>query len=349
MPRHQYIGKQTEKSENYFQTNVTFEDLVNNKKMNNIRKPNYQGSLLEDKVEEMIVEYLKKPILLKLKNRIIIGVWNNNWYILDGQHRIEMGKTLYINHKKEDSLVFCWYICENENMLREIFISVNKDSSKNEYYVNQKDIFGNTKEEFTGKLKKYHNADFAKKKSQNGRFKTIEEFVIELDNMKYFESFENAQEAYDNLRYKNSEFFEINRYEVIMINNGSNFYEPEKKLIRQKIIFTMRGNNFVEWLGDETKAPYHKTKISKSSISNYKKGVVWKKEFGDEVCGVCPISFCDNILRKGKGIKNGYQCGHIISEFHGGATEPNNMRPICGGCNQSMGSKNWYVYDPIQY
>ena len=51
MPRHQYIGKQTEKSENYFQTNVTSEDLVNNPKTDNIRKPNYQGSLLEDKVE----------------------------------------------------------------------------------------------------------------------------------------------------------------------------------------------------------------------------------------------------------------------------------------------------------
>ena len=33
MPRLcQYIGKQTEKSENYFQTNVTFGDLVNNQR-----------------------------------------------------------------------------------------------------------------------------------------------------------------------------------------------------------------------------------------------------------------------------------------------------------------------------
>ena len=44
-----------------------------------------------------------------------------------------------------------------------------------------------------------------------------------------------------------------------------------------------------------------------------------------------------------KGVKGGYQCGHIISEYNGGATEPFNMRPICSGCNQGMG--NMYSID----
>ena len=35
-------------------------------------------------------------------------------------------------------------------------------------------------------------------------------------------------------------------------------------------------------------------------------------------------------------IKN-WECGHIISEFHGGTTEPDNLRPICKNCNSSMG------------
>ena len=35
----------------------------------------------------------------------------------------------------------------------------------------------------------------------------------------------------------------------------------------------------------------------------------------------------------------------VASEYNGGATEPSNMRPICAGCNQSMGLKNWNEWD----
>ena len=75
MPRHQFIGKQTEKANNYFQTNVSFEELVNNPKMEQIRKPNYQGSLLDEKIDKMAEEYLNNPLLLKFKNRIIISIF----------------------------------------------------------------------------------------------------------------------------------------------------------------------------------------------------------------------------------------------------------------------------------
>ena len=46
-----------------------------------------------------------------------------------------------------------------------------------------------------------------------------------------------------------------------------------------------------------------------------------------------------------EGVKNGFQCGHIISEYNGGVTEVTNMRPICPGCNQSMGKTNWGDWD----
>jgi hypothetical protein len=346
MPRHQFIGKQTEKTNNYFQTNVSFEELVNNPKMEQIRKPNYQGSLLDEKIDKMADEYLTNPLLLKFKNRIIIGCLKNNWYIIDGQHRIEMGKNLYKDHGINDSLVFCWYICDVEDMLKEIYRSVNMDSLKNQYYVDDNDILGMIKDEFTGKLKSYHNNHFAKTKTTNsGKKKTIEEFVIELNSMGYFKSFESSQEAYDNLKNENNEFFEINRYQVNIENNGSNFYKQEIELINEHIIFSLKGNNFIEWLGDKTIQPFHKTKVNKSNISNYKKNAVWKKEFGEATSGKCPVSFCNTILKRGRGIKNGFQCGHVISEYNGGLTEPGNMRPICSGCNQSMGKTNWYDWD----
>ena len=41
--------------------------------MEKISKPNYQGSLIEEKIEKMTEEYLNNPLLLKFKNQIIIG------------------------------------------------------------------------------------------------------------------------------------------------------------------------------------------------------------------------------------------------------------------------------------
>jgi len=229
-------------------------------------------------------------------------------------------------------------------MMKDIFRSVNMDSLKNQYYVSNDDINGIIKEEFTGKLKDYHKTHFAKRKTENGNFKTIEEFVIELVSINYFDKFTSSQDAYDGLKKDNIEFYNINRYAVDIINNGSNYYVPEKNLINEKIIFTLKKNNFVEWLNDKTIDPCHNTRIIKANISSYKRNATWVREFGEQITGICPISFCHNVLKKG--VKNGFQCGHITSEYNGGATEVLNMRPICSGCNQSMGKTNWGDWDP---
>ncbi len=38
--------------------------------------------------------------------------------------------------------------------------------------------------------------------------------------------------------------------------------------------------------------------------------------------------------------KGNFECGHIISEKEGGEVKLENLRPICGLCNKSMGTKN---------
>ena len=348
MPRHPYIGKQSkdyDKKDNYFETVVTFEEICNDKKMDQIRKPNYQGALIDDKCEKMAEEYLENPLFLRFKNRIIIGCLKKNWYIIDGQHRLEMARMLYNNDQKNDKLIFCWYECPNEDNMKNIFVSVNHDSIKNQFYVSSDDIKQIIKEEFTGKLKEFGSRYFSKKKTTTGKLKSIEEFVNELDDKEYFNDITTSQEAYNKLEKDNNEFYEINRYDVNLCNNQGSFYADEKRCLEQKIVYTMKNNNFIEWINDKEKVkPYHLHRGVKSTISGYKKRKVWENEFGTSDTGVCPISFCSNILRRG--VKGGYQCGHIISEYNGGATEPSNMRPICAGCNQSMGLKNWNEWDP---
>ena len=39
-----------------------------------------------------------------------------------------------------------------------------------------------------------------------------------------------------------------------------------------------------------------------------------------------------------------FECGHIIPESKGGETNEDNLIPICGLCNKSMGTRNMYEY-----
>ena len=73
----------------------------------------------------------------------------------------------------------------------------------------------------------------------------------------------------------------------------------------------------------------------------------WKNEFNTDTTGKCPISFCNKVLNNVT--RGGWQCGHIVSEYNGGLTEPCNLRPICKQCNLDMGSKNWNIYDKKSY
>jgi HNH endonuclease len=39
-----------------------------------------------------------------------------------------------------------------------------------------------------------------------------------------------------------------------------------------------------------------------------------------------------------------WECGHIIASSMGGLTTINNLRPLCGSCNRSMGIENMKTY-----
>ena len=47
----------------------------------------------------------------------------------------------------------------------------------------------------------------------------------------YFNNINTSQEAYNKLSKDNKEFYEINRYDVDLINNQGSFYADEKKCL----------------------------------------------------------------------------------------------------------------------
>lgn len=347
MPKNPYPGiKLYTDNHNYYETKISFDKIYNIPKLKNIEKPIEQGSLDSDRVDKMIDEYKNHPTFLRFKNRVIIGNLNDTWYIIDGQHRVEMSKKIYEdNNEINDYLIYCWFTCNNENDMRLLFNSVNKDSTKNNYYIQQKEFDQIKINEFTKLLKNYYKSSFSNKKTISGKIKTIEELRDDLIKINFFTNNKSLSiiKLYEYLLQKNNEFYKINRYEINIKENLDNFYKDEHKHIENNIIFSLKNANFIKWLENPNENnPFHKNKKEKKRISRQLKLQCWIKEFNNNECGICPILDCSIILDKN--ISN-WQAGHIISEYNNGETTINNLRPICKNCNLAMGSKNWNDYD----
>jgi 5-methylcytosine-specific restriction endonuclease McrA len=82
-----------------------------------------------------------------------------------------------------------------------------------------------------------------------------------------------------------------------------------------------------------------KNKYKKKTIPHILKRLVWNRWIGDSIgktkCLCCKIADITMLT---------FVCGHIIAESKGGELSVNNLKPICGSCNSSMGSTNMDEY-----
>lgn len=64
------------------------------------------------------------------------------------------------------------------------------------------------------------------------------------------------------------------------------------------------------------------------------------KEKGEGLCYCCGKNVID---------KAAFEAGHVVPEVKGGAATPENLRPICGSCNRSMGDTDMREYAKRHY
>jgi hypothetical protein len=76
------------------------------------------------------------------------------------------------------------------------------------------------------------------------------------------------------------------------------------------------------------------TKKPKEKIPTTVRNALWSTYFDNTLNGICQCCKIEKIS------KNNFDCGHVISEKNGGKVTLNNLRPICGSCNSSMGIQN---------
>jgi hypothetical protein len=74
--------------------------------------------------------------------------------------------------------------------------------------------------------------------------------------------------------------------------------------------------------------------LKKKTISKKLREEVWLKHFGKTFSSKCPIIWCTRKITVFC-----FEVGHNIPESKGGTTTINNLIPICGDCNRSMGDR----------
>jgi len=83
--------------------------------------------------------------------------------------------------------------------------------------------------------------------------------------------------------------------------------------------------------------PFIKYKYRKKKIPTAVRNQLWILKFGETFRVKCPTKWCQNTITPFS-----FEAGHDIPESHGGPTTLENLIPICGSCNKSMG--NMYTF-----
>ncbi len=88
-------------------------------------------------------------------------------------------------------------------------------------------------------------------------------------------------------------------------------------------------------LEEEKKKEKEESKKRKQAIPKQVRVIVWNHYIGEDIikhkCLCCKKVTITN---------TNFDVGHVLSEKNGGTHEINNLRPICGACNHSMGTEN---------
>jgi hypothetical protein len=329
---------------------LTFKQVTKLLEDSSLLTPPYQTDIDQEKVEQMVESYLAHPEYLIYKNKIVIAVVTDNsddslkLYVLDGQHRLEMARILYEEHDFVDYLNFCYFRVDTNKEAKRLFKEINRDSCKNAKYVSLDEF----KESTYISLKKYlhekYSHYFSVKKSTLNKRYSLSEFVDKLVEVGYIEQFENISDLITDLEVKNKKFNKLVDYQEYYLESPDMFYKDELGNVKDGKIFSLSNNNFIDFLQDSDTVPDHKFKNIKKNISPKTRLSVWANYYGDLESSPCPFAKygCDNKISRGK---NGFHCGHVISEHNQGETSIENLRPICFNCNSLMGTTNWPEYE----
>ena len=336
--------------------NIFLKDILRHK----IMIPNEQRIRDDDKVKE-IVElqdlYKKKCGHFNFLGSINIHEYDNKYYLVDGQHRFTAMKKLENAGYNDLNVDIELTMVENMEELKFNYAMINKNTELPEF---PEDIDKNIPEQVAQYFFMEYPNVWTKKKR----------------NIRPFLNKNNFQEAIgyllskinENKKQSNKELCDVEDLKKMILEKNermSNWpvaaYDKNIRKIKKtpEYLEQCHKNNIYLGMYNHTNEEYgyewikeivkdHTGEILKKEPKKNKKkkipknlrNQVWNK-YNDENNTMAKCYCCD---AEKLHIAKSWHCGHVIAEHNGGNLTVENLRPICGSCNSSMGTQNLYDY-----
>lgn len=319
-----------------------------------IKTPHTQRIIEKRKVREIVqyqLDHIKKN---KVPN--FLGVLNihhvsteNDYYLVDGQHRFNAIKELYNRYSHDLEVVVEIVKVKDREKLVENYNLINKNTPLPELPQN---INRTIPEETTLHFQeKYPHvwSDKTSAKRPNVLFNSFQETLgyvtqklqDEVDSsVKLIHEVEKLNEELslwdrkefkgvsDNMyqKAKQARFF-LGLLSSPVKDEEGNYYEWGKKLVEKRTPPVPENT--------KSKSKSRKRKSVPKKVKNDSWDLHLGKECGEAYCIVCDITSINS---------KHFEAGHIISDKDGGKATVHNILPVCSGCNRSMGHEHMREY-----
>jgi len=295
--------------------------------------------------------------------QVAININDHSLYLIDGQHRYYSILTT-LHTIMPDYIISINFIkiSPQPNLiypsLEEAFILINKYTPIPQYILDccsteNINYYKNIIDQFRTYIKREYKSYISDAKVPRSPNINLDKMCNKImkDSILLFQYIENGKELFNYMKYVNINIwahFDSEKkgnkikdkplYAFVQYNlSRDNDWTSSIKLLNEfKAVSAATEEPTVEKTVME-----EKTNIRKS-IPKKIKSSIWKKEYGEVFNSLCLI--CNDPIS----IEN-FEAGHIIAVAKGGTNHIDNLKPICIGCNRSMGDQDMNVFKECYY
>jgi len=331
---------------NSFKLNNIKYSLIKIKELINTYKiPQCQRTILANRVQ-----HLDNHIIFKFNpiTPLYFVLFNNNRYIIDGLHRMEVYKKY--NYLLEEKIPIIEIYASTLTELNNYFTLINDNMQLHDIYKNndiemedvelsenhqliKKNIIIETHNHF---IKNYPNSF-----KYNGKRRPF------LDNNKFMDQLLYIYENVSNLEIspiKSSDNFIklLNKLNDKYKLQNIDWYPSKGKTQNKDLIDIIKSQNCLyfgmipnDWFNHVKNIPQWN---SENKISQSLRQQIWFKYSNNKLnikCICCNLNEINSF---------NFECGHIDPKSKGGLCNINNLVPICSLCNKSMGNTNMKIF-----
>jgi hypothetical protein len=291
--------------------------------------PNCQRDMIVEHSNEIYnfqKDYFSKYGMYLCLGCIEIARCNGKLYCIDGQHRYHAYLKLYSEDTLNNFNVDIEIIeCADENEMIYYFKIINMNKPVPDFIKNYKSLVATDLKNHIMRVYPHYVKESERPIRPNIN---LTRFLNELQKHygTIIETFRSSSEIIDwfeNMNIEHRDFLK-SRDDDIVVGIIKKIEDNQGKL-RNSAKFYLG----CYWLDSIPK-----------KISATTRKIVWRnfydslvdKDINNILCPCCESVFINPFE---------FDCGHIISYKNGGMTCVDNLRPICSGCNSSMGAMNW--------